>query len=125
MGSFLLYGGGPFFGGFPIVTILEGMAVLLAVMLLVHRTSADPIRWARQRFAFVAGCLGFLIALDVFLEVAGVRGIAVVAALFVYLLVRLYRRMPAETPRPTVPSAPIPESPSSDPANPNTDWDSL
>src|SRR5713226_8351264 len=92
MGSFLLYGGGPFFGGFPIVTTLEGMAVLLAVMLLVRRTSANPIRWARQRFAFVAGCLGFLIALDVFLELAGVRGAAVVAALFVYLLVRLYRR---------------------------------
>jgi hypothetical protein len=125
MGSFLLYGGGPFFGGFPIVTILEGVAVLFAVMLLVRRTSADPIRWARQRFAFVAGCLGFLIALDVFLELAGTRGIAVVAALFVYLLVRLYRRIPTEAPPSTVPGVPVPETSNPQTANPGTDWDSL
>lgn len=126
MGSFLLYGGGPFFGGgFPVITILEGMAVLLAVMLLVRRTSADPTRWARQRFAFVAGCLGFLVVLDVFLEIAGVRGIAVVAALLVYLLVRLYRRIPADTPRPAVPEPPAPGPLDTEPANLGTDWDSL
>jgi hypothetical protein len=125
MGSFLLYGGGPFFGSFPIVTILEGMAVLVAVMLLVRRTSAEPERWARQRFAFVAGCLGFLIALDVFLELAGVRGISVVAALLVYLLVRLYRRIPVDTPRSTVPEAWAVEAPNPEPASRGTDWDSL
>ena len=125
MGSFLLYGGGPFFGGFPLVTILEGMAVLVAVILLVHRTSADPIRWARQRFAFVAGCLGFLIVLDVFLELAGVRGAAVVAALFVYLLVRLYRRIPRQAPEPIASEAPIPGPPNPEPANLNSEWDSL
>jgi hypothetical protein len=125
MGSFLLYGGGPFFGSFPIVTILEGMAVLVAVMLLVRRTSAEPERWARQRFAFVAGCLGFLIALDVFLELAGVRGISVVAALLVYLLVRLYRRIPVDTPRSTVPEARAVEAPNPEPATRGTDWDSL
>jgi len=124
MGSFLLYGGGPFFGGFPLVTILEGMAVLVAVILLVHRTSADPIRWARQRFAFVAGCLGFLIVLDVFLELAGVRGAAVVAALFVYLLVRLYRRIPRQAPEPIASEAPIPGPPNPEPANLNSEWDS-
>ena len=91
MGSFLLYGGGPFFGVVPILTVLEGAALLLYIMLLVRRTSDDP-RWARQRFAFVAGCLGFLLALSAFLEIAGVRGMAVAAALFVYLLVRLYRK---------------------------------
>src|SRR5713226_7794305 len=125
MGSFLLYGGGPFFGGFPIVTTVEGMAVLLAVMLLVRRTSANAIRWARQRFAFVAGCLGFLIALDVFLELAGVRGAAVVAALFVYLLVRLYRRIPRHAPEPIASEVPIPGPPNPEPANLNSEWDSL
>ena len=126
MGSFLLYGGGPFFGGgLAIVTILEGMAVLLAVMVLVRRTSEDPIRWARQRFAFVAGCLGFLVVLDVFLEIAGTRGTAVVAALLVYLLVRLYRRIPADTSRPTVPAVPKGETPNPNPATPGMDWDSL
>jgi hypothetical protein len=125
MGSFLLYGGGPFFGSFPIVTILEGMSVLFAVMLLVRRTSAEPERWARQRFAFVAGCLGFLIALDVFLELAGVRGVAVVAALFVYLLVRLYRRIPRQAPEAIASEAPIPGPPNPEPANLHSEWDPL
>jgi len=92
MGSFLLYGGGPFFGIVPIVTILEGVAVLVGVMLLIRRTSDDPSRWAKQRFAFVAGAVGFLIVLAAFLEIAGWRGMGVPAALFAYLLVRLYRR---------------------------------
>jgi hypothetical protein len=125
MGSFLLYGGGPFFGGIPVVTILEGMAVLLAVLLLIRGTSADPVRWARQRFAFLAGCLGFLIVLDVFLELAGVRGTAVVAGLFVYLLIRLYRRIHADAPRPTVPESLAPETPEPEPAHFDTEWDSL
>jgi hypothetical protein len=126
MGSFLLYGGGPFFGGgLAILTVLEGMAVLLAVLFLVRRTSEDPIRWARQRFAFVAGCLGFLVVLDVFLEIAGTRGTAIVAALFVYLLVRLYRRIPADISRPTVPAVPEGETPIPNPATPGMDWDSL
>jgi hypothetical protein len=125
MGSFLLYGGGPFFGGIPIVTILEGTAVLLAVMLLVRRTSVDPMRWARQRFAFAAGCVGFLVVLAAFLELAGNRGMGVVAALFVYLLVRLYRRIPGDIPTPTVPEAPFREAQNPEPANPNSDWDSL
>lgn len=55
----------------PIVTILEGVAVLVGIMLLVRRTSDDPSQWARQRFAFVAGAVGFLIVLAAFLEIAG------------------------------------------------------
>src|SRR2546430_13958412 len=92
MGSFLLYGGGPSFGIIPSITILEGAAVLAAVMLLVRRTSDDPARWARQRFAFVAGAMGFLIVLAAFLEIAGWRGMAIVGAAFAFLLVRLYRK---------------------------------
>src|SRR5881396_3672802 len=92
MGSFLLYGGGPFFGVIPAITILEGAAVLMGVMLLVRRTSDDPARWARQRFAFVAGATGFLIVLAAFLELAGWRGMGVVGAAFAFLMVRLYRR---------------------------------
>ena len=95
MGSFLLYGGGPFFGMVPIVTVLEGAAVLLGAMLLVRRTSDDPARWARQRFAFVAGAVGFLIVLAAFLELAGWRGIGIVGAAFAYLMVRWYRRAPS------------------------------
>ena len=93
MGSFLLYGGGPFFGVIPAITILEGAAVLVGVMLLVRRTSDDPARWARQRFAFVAGAMGFLIVLAAFLELAGWRGMGVVGAAFTFLLLRLYRRL--------------------------------
>jgi hypothetical protein len=100
MGSFLIYGGGPALGGFPIVTVLEGVAVLVAVALLVRRTSEDSVRWERQRFAFVAGCIGFLIVLAAFLEIAGWRGMGVVGALFAYLLVRLYRRSPTNVPEP-------------------------
>ena len=91
-GSFLIYGGGPALGVVPVITVLEGAAVLLGVMLLVRRTSDDPGRWQRQRFAFVAGVVGFLIVLAVFLEIAGWRGMAVVGAAFAYLLVRLYRK---------------------------------
>src|SRR2546422_4144336 len=92
MGSFLLYGGGPSFGVVPIVTILEGAAVLAVVMLLVRRTSDDPWRWARQRFAFVAGAMGFLIVLAAFLELAGWRGMGIAGAAFALLLVHLYRK---------------------------------
>jgi len=95
MGSFLLYGGGPFFGMVPIVTALEGAAVLLGAMLLVRRTSDDPSRWARQRFAFVAGAVGFLIVLAAFLELAGWRGMGIVGAAFAYLMARWYYRAPS------------------------------
>src|SRR3989454_1087390 len=103
MGSFLLYGGGPFFGIIPIITVLEGAAVLVGVMLLVRCTSDDPSRWARQRFAFVAGAMGFLIVLAAFLELAGWRGMGIVGAGFAYLMVRWDRRAPcvaAYEPRP-------------------------
>src|SRR5213594_3948288 len=107
MGSFLLYGGGPFFGVIPAITILEGAAVLMGVILLVRRTSDDPARWARQRFAFVAGAMGFLIVLAAFLEIAGWRGMAIVGAAFAFLLVRLYRKSsPTTEVRAVVPSGP-------------------
>ena len=95
MGSFLIYGGGPFFGLVPIVTVLEGAGVLLGAMLLVRRTSDDPSKWARQRFAFVAGAVGFLIVLAAFLELAGWRGMGIVGAAFTYLMVRWHRRAPS------------------------------
>src|SRR5256712_10858161 len=92
MGPSPLYGGGPFFGVIPAITILEGAAVLMGVMLLVRRTSDDPARWARQRFAFVDGSMGFLIVLAAFLELAGWRGMGVVGAAFPFILIRWYRR---------------------------------
>jgi hypothetical protein len=109
-GWFLLYGGGPFLGGHPLVTLAEGLAVLIGTMLLVRRTSGDPL-WARQRLAFVSGVLGLLIALAIFLELAGQRGMAVVGVSFAYLLVRLYRGaaavpMPVATVAPSGPTAP-------------------
>src|SRR5881397_2664626 len=66
-----------------------------AAMLLVRRTSDDPSRWARQRFAFVAGAVGFLIVLAAFLELAGWRGMGIVGAAFTCLMVRWYRRAPS------------------------------
>ena len=110
MGSFLLYGGGPSFGVVPIVTILEGAAVLAGVMLLMRRTSDDLMRWARQRFAFVAGCMGFLIVLAAFLELAGWRGMGIVAAAFTYFLVRWYHRTPAILPAPGPAAGSLPAS---------------
>jgi len=110
MGSFLLYGGGPSFGVVPIVTILEGAAVLVGVMLLMRRTSDDLMRWARQRFAFVAGCMGFLIVLAAFLELAGWRGMGIVAAAFTYFLVRWYHRTPAILPAPGPAAGSLPAS---------------
>ncbi len=99
---------------YPIVTVWEGALVLVATMLLIRRTSGDP-RWARQRFAFVGGVMGFLIALAVFLELAGWRGMGIVAAAFALLLVRWYRRAPA---------ASVPEAePATDPS-PNQELDS-
>src|SRR2546422_11672607 len=100
MGSFLLYGGGPSFGVVPIVTILEGAAVLVGVMLLMRRTSDDLMRWARQRFAFVAGCMGFLIVLAAFLGLAGWRAIGIAAPGFASFFVRWYHRTPAIIPPP-------------------------
>jgi len=48
-------------------------------------------RWARYNNTFVAGVVGFLVTLSLFLEFAGWRGIAVVGAIFAYLMVHLYR----------------------------------
>src|SRR3989442_10568861 len=108
MASSLLSGGGPFLGVTPAITILEGAAVLMGVMLLLRRTSDDPSRWARQRFAFVAGAMGFLIVLASFLELAGWRGMGVVAAVFALTLAHLYRRSSPATQAETVaPSAPL------------------
>jgi len=104
--SFLIYGGGPALGVYPIITLWEGAIVLLAAMLLIRRTSGDP-RWARQRFAFVGGVIGFLIALAFFLELAGWRGMGVVGAAFALLLVRSYLRAPTHLPD----EAPWPPSP--------------
>src|SRR5207245_622464 len=81
--------------GGPLVALLERAAVLVGVMLLVRRTSDDPARWARQRFAFVAGCMGFLVVLAAFLGLAGWHGMGIVGAAFTYFLVRWYRRAPA------------------------------
>src|SRR5205807_6217429 len=50
MGSFLLYGGGPSFGVVPIITVLEGGAILVGGTLLVRPTSDAP-PWARPRSA--------------------------------------------------------------------------
>ncbi|OGS63410.1 MAG: hypothetical protein A3K59_06145 [Euryarchaeota archaeon RBG_19FT_COMBO_69_17] len=91
-GSFLLYAGGPYLGGHPAVTFLEGGLVLLGAMLLLRRTTGDPT-WARHRYAFVGGTTGFLIALAFFLEAAGWTGMAVVGAAFAILLIRIPRRL--------------------------------
>jgi len=124
MGSFLVYGGGPALGVYPIVTVLEGAGLLVGVMLLIRRTSGEPARWTRQRFAFVAGCVGFLIVLAAFLEVAGWRGMGVVAALFVYLFVRLYRRIPIGSPTPVNDNPRASQAAHLEAPNAQTGWES-
>src|SRR5438309_2727830 len=99
MGSFLLSGGGPFFGVVPLLPVPRGAGVLAAAVLRAPRTSDDP-RWARQPLAVVAGCVGFLIVLLAVLDLAGNRGMGIAGAAFAFLLVHLYRRaFPSGGPR--------------------------
>src|SRR5438046_10708851 len=89
-------------------------------MLLIRRTSGEPARWTRQRFAFVAGCVGFLIVLAAFLEVAGWRGMRVVAALYVYPFLRPYRRIPIGIPTPVNDNPRAPQAAHLQPPNAQT-----
>ena len=66
----LIYAGGPSLGGHPAITLLQGGLILSGAILLLPRAAGNPGS-ARQVYAFVAGIIGFLITLAIFLEIAG------------------------------------------------------
>ncbi len=88
--SFLVYGGGPTFGGHPAVTYLEGGLLLAFALLLLRRLSGKTEAEAHG-FAFVAGSIGAFVAWTFFLELSGIRGAAGVGIGFAILLVWLFR----------------------------------
>ena len=88
-GSFLLYAGGASLGGAPPLSLAEGLAVLLAALLLVRRVAGRPDAESRL-FAFVAGVIGFFCVFDLVL-VPGNPLMLLPAVAFGYLVVRLWR----------------------------------
>jgi len=62
--------------------------------------------------------------LAAFLEVAGWRGMGVVTALFVYLFVRLYRRIPIGSPTPVNDNPRAPQAAHLEAPNAQTGWES-
>ncbi len=100
--SFLVYAGGPTFGKVPAITYLEGGGLAMAVLLLLRRAAGRPDA-ERQRFAFVAGSIGFFSAFAVVLEISGIRGMSVVGIGFLVLVAWLYRHRGQEPPPAGVP----------------------
>ncbi len=95
-GSFLLYAGGPGLAGFPPLSLVEGL-VLLLIALLVVRRAAGGEDSERRVFAFAAGIIGFFCTFDFFL-VPGNPLMVIPAAAFGYLVVRLWRERPRSVP---------------------------
>ena len=96
--SFLVYAGGPALGGLPLVSLVQGMILLLIALLAVRRLvgygDADVLA-----FAFVAGVVGFFCVFDGLL-IPGNPLMAIPAIAFGYLLVRLWRERPVRLARP-------------------------
>ena len=107
--SFLAYAGGPTLGAGSVpLTFAEGGFLLLGALLLVRRCAGRPDT-ERHVFAFMAGSIGFFAVFDVILELAGTRGMAIVGAAFVLLVLWLYRTSgPAPIPRPIPATAQFP-----------------
>ncbi len=93
-GSFLLYAGGPGLAGIPLVSLAQGLALLVIALLLLRRAVGRP-ESERLLFAFVAGIVGFFCVFDFFL-VPGNPLMVLPAAAFGYLLVRLWRERRVE-----------------------------
>lgn len=102
-GSFLLYAGGPGLAGFPLLSLAQGLTLLVVALLIVRRVAGSPDS-ERGLFAFVAGTIGFFCVFDVFLAV-GNPLMFIPALAFAGLLVGLWRERP-ETPSHGVGTAP-------------------
>jgi len=103
--SFLVYAGGPTFGGVPAVTYLEGGVLLLLAILLLRRTvgQADA---ERARFAFVAGSIAFFATFSVLVGLSGnpaYFGLWAVGPFFLFYVMWLYREKGPE--RPVIPGS--------------------
>lgn len=95
--SFLASAIGPGAGEPPLFAFLEAGGLVLAALLLLRRASGRPDAEA-QRFAFVAGSIGFFGTLAVIFEIAGRFGTSLFGIGFIALVVWLYRhggRIPA------------------------------
>ena len=95
-GSFLLYAGGPGLADVPLLSLAQGLVVLVIALLVVRRAAGQEGS-ERRLFAFVAGVIGFFCVFDVFLAV-GNPLMLLPAVAFGYLVLRLWRAR--ETPRP-------------------------
>ncbi len=92
-GSFLLYGGGPGLAGAPLLSLAQGLVLLVIALLLVRRAAGrTDSEWTL--FAFVAGVIGFFCVFDLVLA-AGNPLMPLPAVAFGYLVVRLWRERPA------------------------------
>ncbi len=98
-GSFLLYAGGPALAGFPVLSLVQGLVVLLAALLAVRRYAGRPDA-ERLTFAFAAGIIGFFCVFDLFLVAAGNVLMVIPALAFGYLVLRLWRERSRLTPGP-------------------------
>ena len=90
--SFLVYAGGPALGGLPVVSLAEGMLLLLLVLLVVRRLGDGPGS-EPLGYSFVAGVIGFFCVFDVVL-VPGNPLMAIPPVAFGYLVLRLWRGRP-------------------------------
>lgn len=93
-GSFLLYAGGPALGGTPLVSLAEGLLVLIMTLLAVRRVGDGP-RSEALYFALAAGVVGFFCVFDFFL-VPGNPLMVIPSVAFGYLIARLWRERPRQ-----------------------------
>ena len=90
--SFLVYAGGPALGGLPLISLGEGMLLLLLILLAVRRIKDGP-ESERLRFCAVAGIIGFFCVFDLVL-VPGNPLMVIPPAGFGYLVLRLWKDRP-------------------------------
>jgi hypothetical protein len=90
--SFIVYAGGPVLGGLSILSLAEGM-VLLLVLLLLARRMGNRSGSETLAYGFVAGVVGFFCVFD-FLLVPGNPLMAIPPLGFGYLILRLWKDRP-------------------------------
>lgn len=90
--SFIVYAGGPALGGLPLISLAEGMLLLLLVLLVVRRIGEGPDA-EMLRYSFVGGVVGFFCVFDFFL-VPGNPLMVIPSVGFGYLLLRLWKDRP-------------------------------
>lgn len=92
--SFLVYAGGPALGGLPVISLVEGLMLLLLTLLVARRIPDGPASDS-LRFGFVAGIIGFFCVFD-FILVPGNPLMVIPPIAFGYLVLRLWRERPRQ-----------------------------